>query len=122
MSLSKKPFALVPSAKPANSNVEGPMGSFMAGDRAMIDARRHSEYMAGLQQKLTLLDSTPSHGVEAISGNPLWAGHNGKGFAASCSIYTARSPRTPRCDHLQGFDVQAGRENPFMRPQYCKDK
>ncbi len=76
--LEQEVFALARNAKPANSEVDGTMGSCMAGNRAMIDARHDFEYMTGLQHKLTLLEGAPSHDVEAISGNPLWARRNEK--------------------------------------------
>ena len=44
----------------------------------MIEARREFEYMASLQQKLTLLESAPGHDIEAISSSPLWARRKGK--------------------------------------------
>ena len=76
--LEQEVFALARNPKPANSEVDGSMSSCMVCTRAMTDARRDFEYMAGLQQKLTSLDSAASHDVEAISSNPLWARRKGK--------------------------------------------
>ncbi|KAL9612990.1 MAG: hypothetical protein Q9167_002467 [Letrouitia subvulpina] len=91
--LEQEVFALAPNAKPANSEVDGNVGSctMPTSALAMSDTRNQDlEYVAGLQRKLASLEGNHSGGldIEAMHGSSLWARRtNGKRSLKRLAVY-----------------------------------